>query len=217
MILNNETKILFIGDSITDCGASYNDPDSMGKGYPRYIQDYLYSKYPEIKLNLINKGISGNRTIDLLNRWEKDVINLQPNFLSICIGTNDIWRQFDSPQMDIISADIYEKNLRTMLSLTKALTKASILLFEIPPVENGFENYPCSKALEEEGNRLILEYNKRLYKVASEFDTYFCNINKIFTYNFKHSQEIRYTIDGIHPNSTGIMTFALSWLNAINL
>lgn len=217
MLLKDKTKIVFIGDSITDCGASYNDPDSMGKGYPRYIKDYIYAKHPEIKLNFINKGVSGNRTVDLLNRWKQDVLDLKPDLLSICIGTNDIWRQFDNPQMDIVTADIYEENLRTMLKLTKKYTQATVLLLEIPPIETGFRAYDCSKALEEKGNLFIREYNMRLYKVASEFDTHLCHINKILSYNYLYNSDTKHTVDGVHPNSTGIMTFALSWLNSLNL
>ncbi len=217
MFIENGMKILFIGDSLTDAGASYNSPDEMGNGYPRYIRDYIYAKYPALDLTFYNKGVSGNRTSDLLNRWEKDVLSFSPDLLSICIGTNDIWRQFDSPELDIIDVDKYEDNLRKMITLAKENCNSKILLFEIPPVELGFNNYECSSILETKGNLLINEYNKRVFKLAAEFNTLYCPLNKIFLYNMNKNKKTKYTNDGIHPTTPGIMTYALSFLSTLNL
>lgn len=218
MLLHKNSKIVFMGDSITDCGATYgNDPEKMGDGYPRYVKDYLYSRYPELHISVINKGVSGQRTCDLLGRWEDDVIKQKPDILSICIGTNDVWRQFDSPDMDIIDADMFEANLRKMIAITKDAINSIIVLFEIPPVEKGFKAYQCSEALETRGNALIDEYNKRIYHTASHFNTYFCPINKILTHNMAQKTDVKYTYDGVHPGPAGIMTFMLGFINTLGI
>ncbi len=217
MIISEGTKILFIGDSLTDKGASTNDPDTLGMGYPRYMRDYLYSKYPELQLEVINKGISGNRSIDLINRWQSDVLNIKPDILSILIGTNDIWRQFDMPEMDIIDADMYENNLRKMVEAAIENGISKIILCEIPPIEKGFDDYNCSKALESKGNEMIAEYNKKVHKIASEFDLFLCPLNKILKDNISKGSNIKYTYDGVHPSTTGIMTYAISLINTLLL
>jgi Lysophospholipase L1 and related esterases len=218
MILQANTRIVLMGDSITDHGVSYGtDPEKLGNGYPRYIRDYIYYKYPELNVSVINKGVSGERTSDLLKRWEKDVLDLNPDILSICIGTNDVWRQFDRPEMNIIDAGLYEENLRKMLSITKEKINPVVILFEIPPVEKGFTTYQCSKALETDGNALINQYNRRVYKVASDYNTYFCPINKILSSCISKNSTVKYTYDGVHPSSAGIMTFAMSFMNTLNL
>ena len=56
---------------------------------------------PSIPINgdrVVDMGISGNTTRDLQARWQTDVLDLKPDWLSIMIGANDVWRQFDSPR-----------------------------------------------------------------------------------------------------------------------
>ena len=50
-----------------------------------------------IHCNNTNSGVSGNTSRDLLQRFDSDVVALNPDWVSICIGINDVWRQFDSP------------------------------------------------------------------------------------------------------------------------
>ena len=59
----------------------------------------LSCMYPELGLRVINMGISGNQVRDLKDRWQTDVIDLKPDWVSVLIGINDVWRQFDSPYM----------------------------------------------------------------------------------------------------------------------
>lgn len=84
-------KIIFIGDSVTESG-KFKDPERIGTGYVRLIHDYLKVSNPGRKIEIVNQGISGNRIPDLVARWDKDVIALQPDLLSISIGINDVWR-----------------------------------------------------------------------------------------------------------------------------
>ena len=218
MLLNKDSKILFMGDSITDAGV-WADPEKTGAGYVRFIKDYLYSKYPEMAFELVNKGIGGQRSIDLLNRWQKDVIEEKPEFLSICIGTNDIWRQFDS-DLDISTPDDFEDNLRKMLALTKEYLDIPVVLVEIQPFESTclkMTEWPFAQKLFEEGGPQVNRYNDRVRKLSAEFNTYYCPVNKIITINRIKRPDIQYTHDGVHPNSTGIAMIGLCWLNSLGL
>ncbi|QCK83060.1 hypothetical protein E5Z46_13115 [Geobacillus kaustophilus NBRC 102445] len=84
-----EGRIVFIGDSITESGR-WRDPEQIGYGYVRLIRDYLITAYPHRSFDVVNRGVSGNRIPDLLARWERDVIDLQPDIVSISIGINDV-------------------------------------------------------------------------------------------------------------------------------
>ena len=67
--------LVFMGDSITDCGrrtsggAGY--PEGLwGAGYPGLIASRLLADRPGEGWNIINQGISGNRIVDLYARWK---------------------------------------------------------------------------------------------------------------------------------------------------
>ena len=86
-------RILFVGDSITDTGRVYENPTDMGKGYPLLVKAALGLDRPE--LDFFNRGINGNRIVDLYARIKKDIININPDVLSIYIGVNDVWHGID--------------------------------------------------------------------------------------------------------------------------
>src|SRR5690554_5891653 len=88
--IDRNTRLLFIGDSITDCGRR-QDPEGIGSGYPRLVRDYLSAKDPDNAPVVLNTGISGNRVTCLQERWKTDVLDLKPDVLSIKIGINDVW------------------------------------------------------------------------------------------------------------------------------
>ena len=86
--------ILFQGDSITDAGRSRTNDNERGLGYPNLVSAELGFKYPG-EYKFINKGISGNRIVDLYARIKCDFINLKPDYLTILIGINDVWHEIN--------------------------------------------------------------------------------------------------------------------------
>lgn len=85
-------RILFQGDSITDCGRNRSDPNSLGDGYAAITAQILGADGH----HFLNRGISGNRVYDLESRWEEDCIALKPDLVAVLIGINDTWRRYDS-------------------------------------------------------------------------------------------------------------------------
>lgn len=134
-------RILFQGDSITDAGRSRENPHLLGEGYPKYAAQYLKENHPEIEFDFVNLGISGNRTKDLVARWQEDCIDIQPDVVSIMIGINDTWRAFDSN--DPTSIEEFEANYRKLLEEIRAKTDAYILLIEpfLLPVDPSKDGY----------------------------------------------------------------------------
>ena len=103
MIFNDYDRIVFAGDSVTDMESAQPVGeglfDNVGRSYVRIIENMLSAVYPEVHVRVTNAGIGGNTSRDLLARFDRDVVQLNPDWVSICIGINDVWRQFDTPAM----------------------------------------------------------------------------------------------------------------------
>ena len=127
-MLKDEAVILFQGDSVTDAGRSREDDAQLGLGYPRLVSSLLSASYPELGLQFINRGISGNRVRDLKARWSEDCLELKPDILTILIGINDCWRRYD--REDPTSPEQYEEDYRWILTQTQERTAAQIILLE---------------------------------------------------------------------------------------
>ncbi len=101
MLFKDGDKVLFTGDSITDAGRKRPVGEGLGEGvgtgYVRVVENILTAVYPDCKIHIMNTGISGNTSRDMLARVEGDVIALGADYVIFMIGANDIWRQMDEP------------------------------------------------------------------------------------------------------------------------
>ena len=101
MIFDAKDRVLFIGDSVSDFGRARpvgeGLHDGVGTGFIRVISNFINGYYPERNIRITNMGISGNNVLDLDDRWQSDVLDLEPDWVNILIGINDVWRQFDTP------------------------------------------------------------------------------------------------------------------------
>ena len=131
-ILVPKKTLLMAGDSITDSGRDRPigiGTDSLGNGYVSCLAQLLIKHNKENEITLINMGVSGNTIKDLRSRWKNDVLDLNPDWISIMIGINDVWRQFDSPGLSSISTlDEYEKCLNNLILLTCNSVEKIILM-----------------------------------------------------------------------------------------
>lgn len=94
-MLTKNCKLIFIGDSITDCGRSKPYAEgrgALGSGYVSLINAHLEAFHSKLMIRVINAGISGNTVRDLKGRWDADVFEHKPDWVSIMIGINDVWR-----------------------------------------------------------------------------------------------------------------------------
>ena len=124
MIFEHGDRIVFAGDSVTDMGSACPVGDqggeNLGRSYVRIIDNMLAAWYPERIIAILNAGISGNTSRDLHARWDRDILGCSPMWVSICIGINDVWRQFDSPMRPdwAVFPKEYEKNLNVIADKT---------------------------------------------------------------------------------------------------
>lgn len=99
---------LFQGDSITDAGRRRDDLGGGSYGYPTFVAGMLGTKYPNA-FKFVNKGVSGDRSVDMLARIKRDTVNFKPDILTVLIGVNDVWHELQGDAMNRngVDADMY--------------------------------------------------------------------------------------------------------------
>jgi lysophospholipase L1-like esterase len=210
--LNREHRWVFIGDSITDCGRR-DDPDQLGGGYVRLIRDWLVARSPEQAPQIINRGVGGDRVLELQKRWQEDVIALHPHVLSIKIGINDVWRQLNpASAASGVLIDQYLATYEKLLSETiSADPEVRIVLCE-PSV--------ISPPQPEEGNQKLRPYVHAVRSLAGKFGDHVVHVvglHEACLAAQKSRPDIVWWPDGVHPTSAGHMLLARTWLGETGL
>lgn len=197
-------KIVFIGDSITETGR-FDDPEQIGTGYVRVIHDYLRTTYPFGQMEIMNKGIGGNRITDLAARWREDVIDLQPEIVSISIGINDVWRQLDNPDMEQVYPEEFERIYDDLLKQVCKDTNAQIVLMEPTIIEENLNSI---------GNEKLKQYVGIVNTMAEKYDAIIVLTHQAFMKYVEANNGYKVTTDGVHMNSAGNTLLATCWLDA---
>lgn len=205
MIFNKNNKIILIGDSITDAGR-IADPENVGSGYFRTIRDYFTIIAPELELEFINKGIGGDRVIDLEKRWQNDVIDLRPDWVSISIGINDVWRQLDQLEAEQIYPDYFREVYTNIIERTLEETNAKLILMEPTIIE---------ESIDSPGNILLVEYIEIVRELAEKYDAILVPTNQNFTKILEQKIKLPLTTDGVHMTSIGDLLIAKTWIDTI--
>jgi lysophospholipase L1-like esterase len=211
LIFEKGDRLVFAGDSVTDMGSTTPVGeglfDALGQGYVRTIENLLSACYPEIVLRVTNSGISGNTSRDLLARWDRDVVALNPDWVSICIGINDVWRQFDCPAMPDwwVLPEEYEADLREMLASLKGKVKGVFLM--TPYYMEPNRGDPMRARMD--------EYGAIVKKLAEKYGCTFVDLQSAWDALFMHMHPCNIAWDRIHPNQTGCMYIAKQFLKAV--
>ena len=125
----NSTWVI-AGDSITAGQRDVSNPSDVGQGYVRLVDRLLSAGYPAHHIRVFNRGVPGDTVRELKARWQADVLDLQPDWLSVCIGINDVWQQFDGKhtgQRHVTLAE-YEQTLDELLTSIRPALKGLNLL-----------------------------------------------------------------------------------------
>jgi lysophospholipase L1-like esterase len=207
--VTEKSLVLFQGDSITDCGRSRDDGNSLGDGYPANVAGLWRNLFPASEVRFLNRGISGNRAKDLVARYDADFKALKPDLVSVLIGINDTWRRYDSG--DPTSTETYEKNYRTLLeNLKRDLPQAAIVI-----IEPFLLNSDPAKALWREDLDPKIQAARRL---AKEFADVFIPLDGIFArYAVEGIREADMSADGVHPTPGGHGIIAAEWIKALGI
>ena len=204
-------SLVFIGDSITDCGREYpvgQRWNSLGEGYVSFVDSILGAVIPGTPITVLNTGISGNRVTDLEARWQSDVLDLEPNWLSVMIGINDVWRHFDSePGAEQVEPEQYELVYRSLLVNTRPQLDGLVLM--TPYFLETNRKDPMRVKMD--------AYGAITKKLAVEFNAIFVDTQAAFDYYLGHQPTESLCIDRVHPNGLGHMILARAFLHALGL
>lgn len=211
MIIQPHSKFVLAGDSVTDMGRTQPIGQGLfnphGTGYPNVIQGLLTSVYPDFFINVVNMGYSGNTSRDLLNRLERDILSLKPDYLSVMIGANDVWRQFDTPQIpeNSVLPEEYRENLIKIVRLSKTVTSNIILM---TPVY-------WESSLTDAMSARMREYGQIVREVSAQEKVRFCDVQSRVDRVLKHCNANYITWDRVHPNIPGANVIAHALLDTL--
>lgn len=188
-------NFVFIGDSLT-FGYGVN----KNKSWVENFKSLNTSNH----LNIINKGVNGNTTTDMLNRFTEDVTMFNPKKIFIMGGTNDL---LSNRPLNLIIDNIE-------LMIKESLTKTNHVIIGIPP-----------KIIKEDAYRLFIpsltyDYCEKYLPLLREKLINICKRYRIVYIDFYsltiniNSEEI--FIDGIHFNEKGHKLLLNEFLKTIN-
>lgn len=206
-----QKRILFQGDSITDFGRDRNNFYDVGKGYVNFVKASLGFDEPG-KYEFINRGISGNRVVDLYARIKADFINLKPDYASIYIGVNDAWHEIAS--LNGVETQKFEKIYTMLIDEVKAACPEIKLMIIAPYVLEGTAT--CNT--EDIPDRLqrfrkdVAEKALVCKKIAQKYGLPLIELQPAFDKACKKAPAEYWAYDGVHPTPCGHEIIKRLWL-----
>jgi lysophospholipase L1-like esterase len=205
--LRHAQHIVFIGDSITDCGHRDRvQPD--GDGYMSLVRALVTARRPELGLKWTNRGIGGDTVRDLSERWERDVVDLQPDWLSVMIGINDVWRAFGNRPEEAVPLDEFEQTLRHLLERAVEATGCRLIL-----ADPYFIELDLTDPQRAESDR----YASVVGGLAKEFGALHVPVQAAFDRALTVSPPSLWADDRVHPNLGGHAVIAEAYLAVLGL
>ncbi len=191
-------KFLFQGDSITDANRDDDHEDNFGfgYGYPLLLAaDFMKNKKGEFKF--INRGVSGDKIVEIYARMKEDIINLKPDIMSILVGVNDVWHELN--EQNGVAAEKYEKIYGMLIEeLLEALPNLKIIILEPFVLKGtGTERYydvfrPEVEKRADAAKRIAEKFNLKFVPLQSKFDEASTDGNTAY-----------WLADGVHPTAAG--------------
>lgn len=204
-------RFLFQGDSVTDAARDRSTND-LGTGYPRYfnqIYSEVLAKRDDLpELEVLNRGVSGDRSIEILERLQEDILKLKPDYLSLQVGVNDAWRILN-PAIGATPNPVYEKTLDTVLKCVRTeLPETKIILIE-----------PFVFAIDDE----MVRVRRNLYQkinIMRELrwdyaDFYWPLDGLMHQWSLDYDDPVALAPDGVHPSEEGHRRIAQEMIDAL--
>jgi lysophospholipase L1-like esterase len=211
MLIEKGTKLVMVGDSVTD--AERKRPvgegrgDDIGRSYVALVNALFTAACPQERIRVMNMGIAGDTSRSLLERFQSDVLDLEPDWLTIMIGVNDVWRQFDAPlQPEIhVYPDEYEANLVRMLEMCQGQVKQVVLFTPVFMEINRSD----------EMRGMLDSYSDIVRRTASRYGALLVDVQGAYDDVFGHMHPMNIAWDRVHPNMTGHMIIARAFLKSV--
>ena len=203
------STILFQGDSITHGNRGNDQNHYLGHGYAYMIAGRLDADMYQSDLKFMNRGISGNRIPDLRNRWQKDALDLKPDFLSILIGVNDVSRWASGAEDK--DAEEYESLYMQLLKDTAtALPKTKFILCDpfVLPVKMVKDRWESMKSNIDRCRAIVA-------KLAEANGAIHMRLQEVFDAACTRAEASHWIWDGIHPTPAGHELIAREWIKTV--
>ena len=186
-------KILFQGDSITDANRNRANIHDLGQGYAKYAAPLIREAKPDIECEFIDLGISGNRSDDILARTQTDIVDIDPDVVSMLIGINDVWHRHSHGRE--MTDEQFEANYRTVLERIRKETHAKILIlcpFLLPSADK------------EDWRDEVERIAAIVRRLANEYADAYLPLDEKFAAALPTAPTpMHYSDDGVHPNAAG--------------
>lgn len=193
--IKKDSRILFIGDSITDVKFNFRFAHKFGgrKIYALQLKD-IFKKYSkDIKVDI--KGIASNRTYHVYDRLTKDCISLKPDVIIMLIGVNDAWENYVPQDYPPLLRPM-EPHIREIYRRIKAELPDAQILYLMPfMIDSVKEKLPFHKTLD--------EYREILKRIALENGASVVDLQEAFNEAQKTIEPKKLAVDGIHPTKLG--------------
>lgn len=196
-----DARILFQGDSITDGnrGRSADPNHILGHGYVFLIAARQGAAFPELNLEFMNRGVSGNTVLDLEQRWQNDTLDLKPDLLSVLIGVNDQGRN--------VPLDQYEQVYDALLANARAANpRLKLVLCEpfLLPVGKKKADYEKSRVDIQERQAVVA-------RLARKYGAALVRFQRVFDAATQRAPADYWIWDGVHPTYRGHQLMADEW------
>ena len=212
-VIQNGSRILFQGDSITNCfrrPEEINNAYQLGSGYPLLVASRELASRPSARLTFLNRGVSGDSLASMAARWEEDAIALKPDVVSILIGVGTTLQrfQFGEPTDDLdASVAEFAQVYRDVLSKTlKLLPNVRFVICEPFLLVTGTVLAAMRKDIERRA--------AMLQRIANDTDAIFVPLQQQFDEAALTTGPEYWAYDGVHPTAAGHWLIAEAWLKA---
>lgn len=201
--------LLFIGDSITDCGRRGAEMP-LGSGYVRLFTELATARFPERDIRYINKGIGGHRVTHLKDRWRDDVLYHKPDRLSVKIGINDLHSHLRGAE-DGVSPELFASVYDEILGWTRDELGCPLVLITPFYISTDRAGHTFrSQVLE-----LLPRYIETVEQMADTYDAILVNLHDIFQEHLQYRDADTFCPEPVHPNHAGHIVIAEALMQAL--
>ena len=204
-------RILFQGDSITDCGRARDNDVHLGNGYAHLVKSELGFEAPG-KYEFFNRGISGNRVTDVYARIKNDILHLKPDVMSILIGVNDVWHDMEAIPNGVDVDKFFKIYCMLIEEIKAALPDIKLMILEPFCLEG-----TATQKTEAHWAHFSAEVPKRqamAKKVAEKYGIPYIPLQEGFNKLLESAPAAYWLIDGVHPTAMGHQFIKNEWLKA---
>jgi len=210
LALKDGDAILFIGDSITDCGRRAQEAP-LGNGYVRIFSELVTATHPERRITYINKGVGGNRITDLRNRWKDDVLDHDFQWLSVMIGINDAASHIMAAP-DSVSPERYAAIYDELLGRTTEEHPCEVVLLDPFYISRDVTgNSMRSRFL-----TVLPDYIRTVHRMSRKYGTKLVETHKVFQEHLRYREPDFFAPEPVHPYHVGHVIIAHELLKALS-